>query len=153
MSNPTLPENRMSASKISQTRETRISSNGNSNSPNQLINSRRLSTLRDATQRSVAVYRTELGSTSDHFLASCTSLEVFFDAVAGIRLRQMPHPSSRWDKVLKWAEFFAAQVQGYLEEVSQFADYADEAARIIWASSLALIQVYMMTSSTMMKRC
>jgi hypothetical protein len=84
-------------------------------------NSRKITTLRDATQRSITMYRTELGSSSEQFLTSCQSVETFFDFVAGIRLRQMPHHSSRWDKILKWAEFFAAQ--------------------IIWASCLSLLKV------------
>lgn len=87
------------------------------------------------------MYRTELGPSSEQFLTSCQSVATFFDAVAGIRLRQMPHHSSRWDKVLKWAEFFAAQVQGYSDEVFQFADCADQAAHIVWASSLCIIKV------------
>jgi hypothetical protein len=128
-------------SKTSETKETlQVSQKITSNT--QVTSTRKVATLRDVTQRSVAVYRSELGSSSEQFLASCQSVETFFDAIASIRLRQMPHHSSRWDKVLKWAEFFAAQVQGYSEEVSQFADYADQAARIIWASSLALIQVF-----------
>jgi hypothetical protein len=104
--------------------------------------SRKLTTLRDATQRAVAIYRAELGSSAQQFFSSCESVEVFFDSIAGIRLRQMPHHSGRWDKILKWAEFFAAQVYGYFEEVSQFAEYAEEAAHIIWASCLSLIEVF-----------
>lgn len=101
---------------------------------------RKVTTLRDATQRAVAMYRTELGTSSEQFLNSCNSVEIFFDYVAGIRLREMPHHSSRWDKVLKWAEFFAAQVFGYSEEVSQFADHSQQAAQIIWASSRSLLE-------------
>lgn len=104
-------------------------------------NSRKITTLRDATQRSITMYRTELDSSSEQFLTSCQSVETFFDFVAGIRLRQMPHHSSRWDKILKWAEFFAAQVYGYSDEVSHFADYAEQAAQIIWASCLSLLKV------------
>ncbi|KAL5348657.1 hypothetical protein ACLOAV_006074 [Pseudogymnoascus australis] len=100
----------------------------------------RFSVIRDATKKAVAAYRTELGPSSEQFFNSCPSVEAFFDAVAGIRLLQMPHDNSRWDKVLKWAEFFAAQVQGYSDEVSKFADYANQAASLIWASSLSLIQ-------------
>jgi hypothetical protein len=101
----------------------------------------KVTTLRDATQRAVGMYRTELGSSAEQFLDSCNSVEIFFDFVAGIRLREMPHPSSRWDKILKWAEFFAAQVYGYSEEVSQFADYSQKAAQIIWAACRSLLEV------------
>ncbi|KAN0098801.1 hypothetical protein V8E51_014464 [Hyaloscypha variabilis] len=101
----------------------------------------KVTTLRDATQRAVGMYRTELGSSAEQFLDSCNSVEIFFDFVAGIRLREMPHPSSRWDKILKWAEFFAAQVYGYSEEVSQFADYSQKAAQIIWAACRSLLEL------------
>jgi hypothetical protein len=105
------------------------------------VETRKITTLRDATQRSIALYRTELGSSTDKFLSSCTTVEEFFDYVAGIRLREMPHHGSRWDKVLKWAEFFAAQVYGYSQEVGQFASYSEQAASIIWAASRSLLEV------------
>lgn len=110
-------------------------------SNNDVTNNQKLLSLRDTTQRVISVYNAELGSSSDQFLASCQSVEVFFDAIAGIRLRQMPHNSSRWDRILKWAEFFTLQVLGLSEEVSRFAAYSEQASHIIWASSLALIQV------------
>jgi hypothetical protein len=93
------------------------------------------------------MYRIEFGSSSEQFLNSCSTVEIFFDYVAGIRLREMPHHSSRWDKVLKWAEFFAAQVFGYSEEVSHFADYSQQAAQIIWASSRSLLEVRQQVST------
>jgi len=103
--------------------------------------SRKVTSLRDATQRSTTLYKTELGSSSGKFLSSCQSVETFFDYVAGVRLRQMPHHSSRWDKTLKWAEYFAAQVFGFYEELKHFADYSEQAAQIIWASCRSLIEV------------
>lgn len=102
----------------------------------------KLPVLRDATQRAVGIYRARLGSASEQFLTSCQTVETFFDVLAGIRLRQMPHSSSRWDKVLKWAEFFALQVQGCSEEASLFEDYAEKASCIIWASMLSMLQVF-----------
>lgn len=107
-------------------------------SPSQL-NHVRFSVIRNSTKNSIASYRTELGSSAEQFFNSCRSVEAFYDAIAKIRLHQMPHDNSRWDKVLKWAEFFALQVQGYSDEVSKFADYADAAASLIWAGTLSLI--------------
>lgn len=108
---------------------------------NHLTNSARFSMIRNANKKSAATYRSELGPSADQFLASCRSVEAFFDAVAGIRLHQMPHDGSRWDKVLKWAEFFAAQVHAYSDELGKFTDYSYQAASLIWAGSLSLIQV------------
>ncbi|KAG0653042.1 hypothetical protein D0Z07_0724 [Hyphodiscus hymeniophilus] len=113
-------------------------SNGFSNG---IKGSHKVTTLRDATQKAAGTYRIELGSSAEQYLKSCSSIEIFFDFVAGIRLREMPHPSSRWDKVLKWAEFFAAQVFGYSEEVIQFADYSHDAAQIIWAACRSLLEL------------
>ncbi|RDL37292.1 Uncharacterized protein BP5553_04725 [Venustampulla echinocandica] len=129
-----------SASKTSKIEETgRI--NQKADSTGKVMSTHKFTTLQDATQQSAAMFRTELGSSSEQFLSSCQSVETFFDVIAGIRLHQMPHHSSRWDKVLKWAEFFATQVQIYSEMVSQFADHANQAARMIWASSLSLIKL------------
>ena len=118
---------------------------------NHLTNSARFSMIRNATNKSAAAYRSELGPSADQFLASCRSVEAFFDAVAGIRLHQMPHDGSRWDKILKWAEFFAAQVYAYSDELGKFTDYAGQAASLIWAGSLSLIQVCTSLSLSMLR--
>ncbi|CZR69374.1 uncharacterized protein PAC_19274 [Phialocephala subalpina] len=102
---------------------------------------RKITILRDAVQRTTATYRSELGGSIDKFLNSCTTVDKFFDYVAGIRLRQIPHHSSRWDKVLKWAEFFAAQVYGYSQELAYFVADGDRAASIIWASCRSLLEL------------
>ncbi|PQE21552.1 nacht domain protein [Rutstroemia sp. NJR-2017a WRK4] len=91
--------------------------------------------LHDATQRALKQYRSELGQGSEKFLQSCTTVERFFDIVATIRLLQIPHRGSRWDKVLKWAEFFAGQVSAFAEEIATFTTpHEQKAATIIWAS-------------------
>lgn len=130
--------------------------NGNSKSANGAVESiekvgnggtndhyapRRITILRDAVQRTLAIYRSELGASADEFLNSCTTIDQFFDYVAGIRLRQIPHHSSGWDKVLKWAEFFAAHVYGYSEKVAYFVSDGDRAASIIWASCRSLLEL------------
>lgn len=119
---------------------TQKTSNGGSND-NSNGDARKITILRDAVQRSITTYRHDLGTSADEFLDSCTSIDQFFDCVAGIRLRQIPHNGSRWDKVLKWTEFFAAQVYCLSEEVGHFLAYHDRAAAIIWASCKSLLQV------------
>ncbi|KUJ18660.1 uncharacterized protein LY89DRAFT_683570, partial [Mollisia scopiformis] len=113
-----------------------VQRNGASNS-----DARKITILRDAVQRVVANYRSKFHNSTDEFLGSCTTIDKFFDYVAGIRLRQIPHHSSRWDKVLKWAEFFAAQVYGYSDEVGHFLASSDRAASIIWASCRSLLEL------------
>ncbi|KFY35273.1 hypothetical protein V494_06061 [Pseudogymnoascus sp. VKM F-4513 (FW-928)] len=99
----------------------------------------RFSVIQNATKKSIAAYRTELGSSAERFFTSCQSVEAFFDAVARIRLHQMPHDSSRWDKVLKWAEFFAGQVQGYSEELGpKYISVLEKAFRIFYSCGITL---------------
>lgn len=102
---------------------------------------RKINILKDAVQRVETTYRSELGASSSEFLSSCSTIEEFFDYVAGIRLMQIPHHNSRWDKVLGWAEFFAAHVFKYSDIVGEFAAYSDRAASIIWASCKSLLEV------------
>ena len=97
--------------------------------------------LQDTTQKIVKAYRSELGQSAEKFLQSCKSVESFFDFVATIRLSQMPHHGSRWDKILKWAEFFAGQVSTYGEEVSTFTTQSEQATNIIYASCKKLLEV------------
>ena len=114
---------------------------------------RKITILKDAVQLSLTTHRSELGSSSDEFLNSCTTVDQFFDYVASIRLRQIPHHSSRWDKVLNWAEFFAAHVHGYSEETAEFVSHSDRAASIIWASCRSLLEVNPIHSSRFECKC
>ncbi|KAI6711104.1 hypothetical protein JHW43_006377 [Diplocarpon mali] len=92
-----------------------LNGNGKANgTTNGNANSHKSQSLRDAIHQAIPICRTELGFSSGEFLSSVNSVGIFFDYVAGIRLRQMPHSSSMWNKVLKLAEFFAAQVAGRL---------------------------------------
>ncbi|KAF7889033.1 hypothetical protein EAF00_009333 [Botryotinia globosa] len=97
--------------------------------------------LQDTTQKIINMYRSELGHSSDKFLQSCKSVESFFDCVATIGLSQMPHHGSRWDKILKWAEFFTGQVSTYSEEVSSFTTQSEQATNIIYASCKMLLEM------------
>ncbi|CAD6445073.1 c42f2e4b-2fcf-4437-ac29-47625158b686 [Sclerotinia trifoliorum] len=97
--------------------------------------------LQDAIQKVIKMYRSELGQSSEKFLQSCKSIEGFFDYVATIRLSQMPHHGSRWDKILKWAEFFTGQFSTYSEEVSSFTAQSEQATNIIYASCKILLEM------------
>ncbi|KAL2069847.1 hypothetical protein VTL71DRAFT_14526 [Oculimacula yallundae] len=102
---------------------------------------RKITMLKDVVQQTLTTHYSELGSSTDEFLDSCTTVDQFFDYVASIRLRQIPHPSSRWDQVLTWAEFFVAQVHGYSVEAAEFVAHSDYAASIIWASCRGLLEL------------
>lgn len=69
------------------------------------------------------------------------SLDSFLDFVASDRLRRVPHRGSRWDKILRWAEYFAIQISILHEAVGMFVPNSTETARLIWQSCQILLQV------------
>lgn len=69
------------------------------------------------------------------------SLDSFLDFVASDRLRRVPHRGSRWDKILRWAEYFAIQISTLYESVEPFTPNSTETARLIWQSCQTLLQV------------
>lgn len=42
-----------------------------------------------------------------------TTIDSFLEYIERQRLTHMPHRGSHWDKVLKWAEYFALQISAY----------------------------------------
>ncbi|KAL9615079.1 MAG: hypothetical protein Q9167_000502 [Letrouitia subvulpina] len=77
----------------------------------------------------------------DETLISKMTIETFLNYIERQRLTHMPHRGSHWDKVLKWAEFFALQVSGYAAAVEAFVPDSRNAASLIWTASRALLQV------------
>lgn len=69
------------------------------------------------------------------------SLDSFLDFVASDRLRRVPHRGSRWDKIIRWAEYFAIQISILHESVGPFVPNSTETARLIWQSCQILLQV------------
>ncbi|MCJ1265779.1 hypothetical protein MMC22_005659 [Lobaria immixta] len=78
--------------------------------------------------------------TSKEFSES-ESEESFLNFVANERLHRMPHRGSRWDKILRWAEYFATQVSTLHESVSSFVPNSAETANVVWAGCRILIQM------------
>lgn len=69
------------------------------------------------------------------------TIDAFLEYIERQRLTYMPHRGSRWDKVLKWAEFFALQISGYAKAVEGFVPNSSMAAKLIWAASRSLLEV------------
>lgn len=82
----------------------------------------------------------ELRDVTEHDINSLT-METFLEYIESERLTNMPQRGSRWDKVLKWAEFFALQISGYETALEPFVPQSKDAAQLIWASCRALIEV------------
>lgn len=98
-------------------------------------------TLRPRSIEPTAKYRTSFRRINQDALDASTSIKSFFDFVANYRLRRMPHKGSRWDKILRWAEYFAAQVSLYHESVGPFITNSEETAQLLWASCRILLEV------------
>lgn len=92
------------------------------------------------TTRSKLIGQLKLSHINEEYIDSMT-LESFVEYIEYERLTNMPHRGSRWDKVLKWAEFFAAQIGDYEEVVSPFVRSSKSASRLIWAACRVLIEV------------
>ena len=69
------------------------------------------------------------------------TIEDFLEYIERQRLTHMPHRGSHWDKVLKWAEFFALQISGYADAVGPFVSNSKTAAKLIWTASESLLDV------------
>ena len=82
----------------------------------------------------------ELSHVDAHYIDSMT-VESFLEYIECERLTHMPRRGSRWDKVLKWAEYFALQISRYENAVHSFVPDSKNAAKMIWAASCVLIEV------------
>lgn len=85
-------------------------------------------------------------------LSKPESEESFLNFVANERLHRMPHRGSRWDKILRWAEYFATQVSTLHESVSSFVPNSAETAQLIWAGCRILLHVSPSMKFTLMKK-
>ena len=69
------------------------------------------------------------------------TIESFKEFIECERLNNMPKQGSKWDKVLKWAEFFAIQISEYEKAIRSFVPDSQGAAKLIWAACRILIEV------------
>ena len=77
---------------------------------------------------------------NEDYIYSMT-IDGFLEYIERQRLTYMPHRGSRWDKVLKWAEFFGLQVSGYAKAVETFIPESKVAAQLIWTAARTLLEV------------
>ncbi len=97
--------------------------------------------FRERPIRVTAKYRQELTILSSGSLSQSESVDSFLDFVAADRLRRVPHRGSRWDKILRWAEYFAIQISILHESVGSFVPNSADSAQLIWACCRILLQV------------
>lgn len=95
-------------------------------------------------QREITVtreYHHRLVRLTNKDFSKAESEESFLNFVANERLHRMPHRGSRWDKILRWAEYFATQVSTLHESVSSFVPNSAATAQVVWAGCRTLLQV------------
>ncbi|KAK8192024.1 uncharacterized protein BKA78DRAFT_250650 [Phyllosticta capitalensis] len=83
----------------------------------------------------------ELKSSKEDWLAAGITIEAFLSFISHERLRRMPPKGSRWDKILKWAEYFATSLSLFEEAVETFVDSSKEAAELIFGCLQVLLQL------------
>ncbi|KAL4959337.1 uncharacterized protein BDV14DRAFT_205759 [Aspergillus stella-maris] len=82
-----------------------------------------------------------LGLASDELQKKSPTVDDFFDAVAGERLRRMPADGSRLDSTLRRASRLAFAVASLRDSVTSFIDGAEEATKMIWGATLLLVEL------------
>ena len=100
-----------------------------------------------STEEVSSQYESQLGSVVNVKEIYGKSLESLLDFIATDRLRRVPHRGSRWDKILRMAEHFAIRISLYQEAVGGMFSKSSEAARMIWGSCWALLQVSLLLAS------
>ena len=76
-----------------------------------------------------------------HTRFSHMNIESFLEYITHERLTNMPHRGSRWDKVLKSAEYFALQISAYGETVEKFVMDSKEAVDLALGNCYLLLEV------------
>jgi hypothetical protein len=68
------------------------------------------------------------------------TIEAFSDYITRERLRSMPHRGSLWDRVLRWAEFYALQVAAYADNIGEFVPESRKASNQIFVLLRSLLE-------------
>jgi hypothetical protein len=131
----------MTTTKSTTTNGTSSTSSTMTSSSYQQHNVQAVTVLREIISKIHASSKRSLNSTSAEVFEESKDVGVVLDFIAGERLRRYPHPGSKYDKTLRWAEYFATQVHAFSETVSEFVLYSSEAAHIMFGSCMLLLQV------------
>ena len=99
-----------------------------------------IAVLRDTVVSCRGKFIAEFSHVDEHYINFMT-IESCLGYIERQRLTHMPHRGSRWDKVLKWAEYFALQVSGFAKAVESFIPDSELAANLILSASQVLLEV------------
>ena len=106
----------------------------------QFSKDQQITVLRDTIVSCRGKFIAEFSDVNEHYI-NATNIESCLDYIERQRLTYMPHRGSRWDKVLKWAEYFALQISGFAKAVGSFIPDSKIAAKLILAASRVLLEV------------
>ncbi|CAD0095113.1 unnamed protein product [Aureobasidium vineae] len=79
--------------------------------------------------------------TIDASLMGNMNIEKFSDYIARERLSSMPHRGSLWDRVLRWAEFYALQIDNYAKKIEAFVPESQWAAKQIYTLLRSIVEL------------
>jgi hypothetical protein len=96
--------------------------------------------LRQTVNRTRARFLDDSVLIDEQYLDELT-IESFNEFIECERLNNMPKQGSKWDKVLRWAEYFATQISEYEKAIRPFVPDSQGAAKLIWAACSILIEV------------
>ena len=82
--------------------------------------------LKETTTVIITRCKKDLDTKAHDVLTGTHTLDSLLDFIAAERLRSMPHRGSKWDKVLKWAETFASEVDFFSNAIDCFAIHSQE---------------------------
>lgn len=77
----------------------------------------------------------------DAALLDRMTIEGFSDYITRERLSSMPHRGSLWDRVLRWAEFYALQIATYEKTIGSFVPESRTAAKQIFTLLRSLLEL------------
>jgi hypothetical protein len=109
-----------------------------------------ITVLRDVVVEIGRRFIREYRHVDEDYIDSVT-IESLINYIDQERLINMPHQGGKWDRVLKWAEFFALQIAGYEEAVSPFVPDSRIASKLIGVASQVLLEVCSIRTITAVK--
>ena len=105
-----------------------------------LSSEQHITILRTTIRTSRSKLISDLARFDDEYIDSMT-IEAFLQNIETERLTSMPTRGSRFDRCLKWAEFFALQISQYQHVLQHSTLHSEQAAQLIYACCRSLIEV------------
>ena len=82
----------------------------------------------------------QLDNVDEDYIKS-TTIESFLEFITKERLTRVPHRGSLWDRVLKYAEYFALQISAYGRSIRAFAPQSERGSQLALANCRLLLEL------------